>query len=207
MRAIVGSFCETPSRLGSAFQSVASIGYCRVHQTGKSIVLIGMMGAGKSSIGRCLQRRTGLGCLDTDQIVSFRFGLSIPEIFAKFGEGQFREAEAKALADLAPETPAIIVTGGGIVLREENTRQLRRLGIVVWLDAEENTLFDRASRRDNRPLLQTDNPRQKFSEILQERASIYAEVADLRVDTTEVGHDEVADIILEELEKRMSSSA
>ncbi|MEY2486875.1 MAG: shikimate kinase [Verrucomicrobiota bacterium] len=166
-----------------------------------------MMGAGKSSIGRCLQLRTGLGCLDTDQIVSFRFGLSIPEIFAKFGEGQFREAEAKALADLAPVPPAIIVTGGGIVLREENARQLKQLGIVVWLDAEENTLFERASRRDNRPLLQTDNPRQKFSEILQERASIYAEVADLRVDTTEVGHDEVADIILEELEKRMSSSA
>ena len=166
-----------------------------------------MMGAGKSSIGRCLQRRTGLSCLDTDQIVSFRFGLSIPEIFAKFGEGQFREAEAKALADLAPGTPAIIVTGGGIVLREENTRQLKRLGIVIWLEAEESTLFERASRRDNRPLLQTDNPRQKFSEILQERASIYAEVADVRVDTTERGHDEVADIILEELEKRMSSSA
>src|SRR5437763_17094585 len=87
MTVIVGSFCKTPSRLGSAFQSVASIGYCRVRQTGKSIVLIGMMGAGKSSIGRCLQRRTGLSCLDTDQIVSSRFGISIPEIFAKFGEG------------------------------------------------------------------------------------------------------------------------
>jgi len=82
---------------------------------GPSIVLIGMMGAGKSSVGRCLERRTGLTLLDTDEIVSSKFGMSIPEIFAKHGETKFREAEAKAVRAMAIPKKTIIVTGGGIV--------------------------------------------------------------------------------------------
>src|SRR6267378_2474436 len=94
--------------------------YCPVNQAGKSIVLIGMMGAGKSSVGYCLQRRTKLALLDTDEIVASKFGISIPEIFSKYGEQAFREAETEALRQLAPAKQTIIVTGGGIVLREEN---------------------------------------------------------------------------------------
>src|ERR1700730_6954913 len=106
----------------------------------RSIVLIGMMGAGKSSVGRCLQRRTGLLRFDTDEIVAFRFGTSIPEVFAKYGEEQFRSAETDALANLTPAAGLGIVTGGGVVLRDENIRHLKRLGIVVWLEAEGATL-------------------------------------------------------------------
>src|SRR4029077_12247884 len=104
--------------------------YCNVNRA-RSIVLIGMMGAGKSSVGRCLQRRTGLLRFDTDEIVASRFGTSISEFFAKHGEKQFRSAEADALASLAPPEPSIIVTGGGIVLRDENISHLKRLGVVV----------------------------------------------------------------------------
>jgi shikimate kinase len=168
----------------------------------RSIVLIGMMGAGKSSVGRCLERRTGIQRFDIDEIVSTRFQKSITEIFAKLGEEQFRRAETEALASLNPEQPAIIVTGGGIVLREENVRHLKRLGLVVWLDAEEAVLFERASRRGNRPLLKTDDPSSTLSKIRTERENRYAAACDVRVDTTHNSHEEVADIILAEVDRR-----
>ncbi|PYI48912.1 MAG: shikimate kinase [Verrucomicrobia bacterium] len=115
-----------------------------VNQPSKSIVLIGMMGAGKSCVGRCLQRQTKLALVDTDHIVALKFGISISEIFSKHGEQGFREAETQALRELAPTKPMIIVTGGGIVLREKNVDFLKRLGVIVWLHANEEALFERA---------------------------------------------------------------
>ena len=97
----------------------------------RSIVLIGMMGAGKSSVGRCLQQRTGLALFDTDKIVASQFGISVPEIFSKYGEDQFRDAESDALRELVVERQGIIVTGGGAVLRGENVDLLKELGTVV----------------------------------------------------------------------------
>src|SRR6266566_8610776 len=91
-----------------------------MNRTGKSIVLIGMMGAGKSSVGRCLHRRTNLALVDTDDIVASKFGISIPEIFSKYGEQRFRDAETQTLRELVSVKPMIIVTGGGIVLRPKN---------------------------------------------------------------------------------------
>src|SRR5438876_11389344 len=164
-----------------------------------------MMGAGKSSVGRCLQRRIGLARFDTDEIVASKFGLSIPEIFSRHGEDRFRERETDVLAELAPAESAIIVTGGGIVLREENVDLIKRLGTVVWLAAEEDTLFERASRRGNRPLLQTESPRKTLSEMLRVRAPLYAKAADFRVDTTTLTHEEVADVILDEIENRIAT--
>ena len=158
------------------------------------------MGAGKSSIGRCLERRTGLRRFDTDEIVSARFKKSVTQIFSELGEEQFRAAETETLAALAPAQPAIIVTGGGIVLRDENVRHLKRLGVVVWLDAEEYTIFERAMRRGNRPLLRTRDPRGALSEIRSQRSSRYAKASDVRIDTTNLGHEEVAEIILCEIE-------
>src|SRR5436309_16075842 len=94
--------------------------YSSVTGIGKSIVLIGMMGAGKSSVGACLCRRTGLGLFDTDEIVASKFGMSIPEIFANHGEKKFREAETEALRRVRTEAQTIIITDGGMVLRTEN---------------------------------------------------------------------------------------
>ena len=168
---------------------------------GPSIVLIGMMGAGKSAVGCCLQKRTGLPLLDTDEIVGSKFRMSIPEIFAKHGETKFREAEAKAVRAMAIPKKTIIVTGGGIVLQQENVELLRRMGVIVWLDGNEDTLFARASRRRNRPLLQTKNPRRTFSQIFDARRSLYADIADVRVDTSVLTDEEISVAILNKLGK------
>jgi shikimate kinase len=167
-----------------------------VKRTAKSIVLIGMMAAGKSSVGRCLAQRMGLAHIDTDELIAARFGISIAEIFSKWGENKFREAETESLRNLATSDPAIIVTGGGVVLRAENVDCLKRLGTIVWLDAEEEKLFERATQCGERPLLQTDNPRKTFSKLLQTRQPLYAKAADFRVDTSRLTQEEVADKIL-----------
>ena len=176
--------------------------YCVVNSRSKSVVLIGMMGAGKSAVGSCLQRRTSLGLLDTDAIVASKFGCSIPEIFTRYGEESFREAETKALRELSNPKQAIIVTaGGGIVLREENIDLLKRLGVVVWLDGDEGTLFERAFRATDRPLLKTENPRRTFSQMLQARLPLYAKTAHMRVDTAVLTEEEVAVAILSKLRR------
>ena len=166
----------------------------------KSVVLIGMMGAGKSSVGRCLQRQSGLARLDTDEMLAAEFGMSIAQIFEKHGEEKFRDAETDLLRKLAPDRPAIIVTGGGIVLRHQNVDLLKSVGTVIWLAADEATLFERAARRDHRPLLQKENPRAVFSRLFEEREPLYAAAADIRIDTSRMNHDEVAETILNKIE-------
>jgi shikimate kinase len=167
----------------------------------RSIVLVGMMGAGKSAVGHCLQRRFGFSRFDTDQMVMSKFGMPISEIFSKHGEDKFRDAETETLQALAASGPAVIVTGGGIVLREQNLDLLRRLGAVAWLQADEATLFKRASRTGNRPLLQHKNPRDAFARILQARMPLYAKVADIRVDTSMLTGEEVALAILSKFKR------
>ena len=163
------------------------------------------MGAGKSSVGRCLQKRTGLACFDTDEMVSSKLGLSISEIFAQHGEEHFRDRESDALQELRGAKPAVVVTGGGIVLRKENVDLLRELGTVIWLHANEEILFERASPRGNRPLLQSDRPRETFAELLRKRVPLYEKAADLQLDTSTLTHDQVADVILEKIETPATS--
>ena len=178
--------------------------YWIVNRRSRSIALIGMMGAGKSSVGRCLNRRTGLALHDTDEIVEATFGMSISEIFAKHGEKKFRAAETEALRRMRTEERTIIITGGGIVLRQENVEILRSQAVIVWLDADEETLFARLSKKQNRPLLQTKNPRKTFTQILGSRRPLYANIADVRVDTSVLTDEEVAVAILAKL-KRVNS--
>ncbi|MFZ3376251.1 MAG: shikimate kinase, partial [Chthoniobacterales bacterium] len=121
------------------------------------------------------------------------------------GEERFREVEAQVLVELATGEATIIVTGGGIVLRKENVDLLKQLGTIVWLDADEETLFERASRRGNRPLLQMEDPRVTFSEISRARAPHYAKIANIRVATSVLTHDEVADVILSKVEELMTT--
>jgi shikimate kinase len=175
--------------------------YWIVNRQSRSIVLIGMMGAGKSSVGRCLHCRTGLALHDTDEIGAANLRMSIPEIFSKHGEKKFRETETEALRRMRTEEPTIIITGGGIVLREENVEVLKTQAVVVWLDADEETLFARASRKQNRPLLQTKNPRKTFSQILTARRPLYANMADIRIDTSVLTDEEVAVAIMVKLRR------
>ena len=167
---------------------------------GDAIVLVGFMGAGKSSVGRTLARMTGLPRFDLDELVAARFSLTIAEIFEKHGEEKFRDAETEALRELSGKGAAVIVTGGGMVLRPENRELLRELGAVIHLSADEETLFARISRRSTRPLLQTTNPRRSVTELLAARLALYREVADTEVDTSSLTHEEVAGRILESIE-------
>ena len=175
--------------------------YCVVNRGGRSIVLIGMMGAGKSSVALCLQRRMQVRLLETDDIVASKFGMSIPEIFSMHGEDKFRQGETGALRNLPATEQMIIVTGGGAVLRDENIDILKRCGVVVWLDADEETLFKRASRSSNRPLLAGKNARQAFARLLKRRLPLYASTAHFRVDTSMLTDEEVAVAILSKLER------
>jgi shikimate kinase len=133
-------------------------------------------------------------------MVSQKLQLSIPEIFAKHGEARFRDAETELLRELAPERPSIVVTGGGIVLRNENVDLLKRLGTIVWLDAPEEILFERATRKNDRPLLQTEDPRSRFAKLFAERRPIYEQAADIRIETENLNHDEVAEEIMRKID-------
>lgn len=178
-----------------------------MNQAGRAIILIGMMGAGKSSVGNCLWRLTKLRLLDTDEIVRLKFGIPISEIFSRYGEDRFRDAETEALQALVSDEPMVIVTGGGIVLRKENRNLLKRLGAVVWLEGDEETLFKRASRTGNRPLLQRKNPRKAFAQMLQARLPLYARIADIRVNTSVLTDEEVAIAILSKFKRHCRKSA
>lgn len=158
----------------------------------RSLVLIGFMGAGKSAVGRELSARLNLPRWDTDEMIRRRFGMSIPDIFATLGESAFRDEESRILHDWEAPAPAILVTGGGIVLRPGNVELLAALGRRIWLDADEETLWQRASRRATRPLLQDHNPRERFASLFQQRRLVYGAAADERVETAGLTISEVA---------------
>ena len=151
------------------------------------------MGAGKSAVGRELARRTGLPRQDIDELIRKRFELSIPQIFERHGEETFRETETELLRKL--DRGAIVVTGGGIILRDENVQLLRALGRTFWLDADEATLWRRASRRSTRPLLRAPSPRDRFAALLLERLPLYQAAADDRIDVSKRSVKEVANQI------------
>ena len=170
-------------------------------QRGQSIVLIGFAGVGKSSTGQALARKTGLSLLDTDEMISTRFELPVPQVFVTLGEAAFRDAEAEALLTLLNALPGIVVTGGGIVLRPENRNVLRQLGKVICLKADTETLLTRVSKSTPRPMLQTANPRATLLELLRLREPLYQELADVQIDTSALTPDQAADAVLRSIER------
>lgn len=166
---------------------------------GRALVLIGFMGSGKSSVGRLVSERLSVPRFDTDELVSAQMRLSISEIFSRFGEEHFRDAESEALAALSGTEASVIVTGGGIVLRPANVERCKTLGTIAFLTADEETIFRRVSRRSSRPLLQTENPRTTLSELFQQREPLYRALADFEIDTTSLDHSAVADALMAHL--------
>ena len=165
---------------------------------GNALVLIGFMGAGKSSAGRAIAHKLRLPRFDTDEMVAAKLGLSISEIFRTFGEAAFRDAETQVLRELNGSSEAVIVTGGGIVVREENVAELHRLGTIVHLHAREEVIFERVARRSSRPLLQTANPRTAVAHLLGARAPLYRAAADAELDTSDLTQQQVADGVIRE---------
>lgn len=157
------------------------------------------MGCGKSTIGREISQRLNYPLVDTDDLIVSQQGMEISDIFAEFGQDHFRNLETSLLKQLVTEQTVsqVISTGGGLPLREQNREILKELGYVVWLQASESTIFERTSRNDKRPLLQTENPRDTILAMLEERNHIYADTSHLVIQTDELAIADVAHGIIE----------
>ena len=160
-----------------------------------NIILIGFMGSGKSSIGHLIQTQTARRFVDTDQMIVKSTGREISELFKTEGESAFRDRERLALESLHDEKHLVVATGGGIVTRRENIPLLRELGFVVWLTADEEAIFDRVSRNNRRPLLQTPDPRATISNLLTERNPLYEQAAQFKIDTSDLQLTRIAETI------------
>ena len=166
----------------------------------RAVVLVGPMGSGKSTVGRALARRLGVGHVDTDDLIARRAGCSIAEIFETDGEPTFRDLESAALGEALAGVGAVISTGGGVVASDTNRTLLREsAALVVWLDGSIDALADRVDTGRGRPLL-TGDVRESLKEKIAERAPGYLEVADLRVDTSQMRHSDCVDAIVAALE-------
>jgi len=170
-----------------------------------NVVLVGFMGAGKSSVGRILARRLGRCLVETDDMITAKEGRSVPEIFAAEGEAYFRAAEDAALGLLALKRGEVIATGGGLPCREGRPEILRALGTVVWLSADFDTLYERALRGGERPML-AGRSREDVRALYHSRKPFYRQ-ADLTVDTTGLGPDQVAARVLAGLRSRERQGA
>lgn len=164
-----------------------------------NIILIGLMGSGKTTVGRLLAERTKREFVDVDQSIVDRTGLTIPEIFADKGEPGFRDLETESLRELRAATHAVIATGGGAVERPENRQIMRDLGKVFWLDAPPVTLFERIGGDENRPMLAGNDPLKSLEKLMAGRRELYADTSDIHLDTTELAPEEIVERILAEM--------
>ncbi len=159
------------------------------------------MGAGKTTIGKQVAEQLGCDFFDSDRVIEQRTGVSIPLIFELEGEAGFRKRETEVLKDLCKNENFVLATGGGAVLREENRKLLRQNSLVVFLNASLDQLYERTSRDRNRPLLQTENPREKLKMLLDERLGIYQNLADIIVKTDDQSVYQTVNQILEKIKK------
>lgn len=162
--------------------------------------MVGLMGCGKTSVGRRLSARLDLPFVDADEEIETAAGKTITEIFADHGEAHFRDGERKVIARLLKNGPQVLATGGGAFMHPETRQNIKRTGISIWLKAELPVLMRRVMRRDNRPLLKTADPEARMRELMAERYPIYAE-ADLVANSRDVPHDVIVDEILDALLK------
>ncbi|MBB6519798.1 shikimate kinase AroK [Pseudoteredinibacter isoporae] len=166
----------------------------------KSIVLVGPMGVGKSTIGRLLATSLRRDFYDTDKLIEDRAGADISWIFDIEGEEGFRQRESNTLSELCQQDDLVIATGGGIIVREDNRKLLNKYGRVVYLTASISQLVRRTDKDKKRPLLQVDDPKQKIIELLESRDPLYREVADLIVETDGKTPKQVAESLAEQLQ-------
>lgn len=166
---------------------------------GQNIILVGYMGCGKSTVGREIGLQLSYPMVDTDCLIVDSVGMSIAKIFQQHGEEYFRDLETELLSQIhATEcTKQIISTGGGMPVRVENRKWLKKLGYVVWLKAGVDTVMERISKSNHRPLLNAENPREKIEKMLAERNPIYDEVADLIINTDDLAISETVHGIIE----------
>ena len=190
---MVNGAIQKPAESGPESAVVRALG-------GRSIVLVGMMGAGKSSIGRRLASRLGIPFIDADTEIESAAGMTIPEIFEKHGEPYFRAGEARVIARLLDNGPQVLATGGGSVLDPQTRALIGQKGISIWLKADIDVLLKRTKRRNDRPLVE------KIKDLLPVREPIYAQ-ADIIIQSRDEPHDTIIDEIMGELPKHLGLRA
>jgi len=164
----------------------------------RSVVLVGMMGAGKSSIGRRLASRLGIPFVDADSEIEIAAGMSIPEIFDKHGEPEFRKGEARVIARLLDNGPQVLATGGGAVMDQQTRDLIHIKGVSVWLKADLDVLMKRTKRRNDRPLAE------KIKDLLPLREPVYA-LADITVQSRDEPHDTIVDEIIANIPRHLTA--
>jgi shikimate kinase len=172
----------------------------------RCIVLVGMMGAGKTTIGRRLAQRLQMPFVDADVEIEKAAAKTIPEIFAEHGESYFRDGERRVILRLLAEGPQVLATGGGAYMNPETRAAIARRGVSVWLKADFDVLAARVRRKSNRPLLDTANPDETIRRLMQDRYPVYA-LADVTIHSRDVAHDIVTDEIMTALEQRFDAGS
>ena len=166
----------------------------------RSIVLVGLMGVGKSTVGKRLAKRLGLDFVDSDDEIASAAGCSITDIFDRFGEQSFRDGERRVIARLVAGPPKVIATGGGAFVNDETRRLILDTCIAIWLDADIATLAERVGRRDSRPLLRDRDPQMVLAELAEIRNPLYAE-AHIHVRSYSAPHERTVDDIADALSR------
>ncbi len=166
-----------------------------------NIVLIGFMGTGKTSVGRRLAQQLDMDFVDSDTELELLMGMSVAEIFAKYGEIRFRSEESLVIMKVARRSRTVISTGGGAVLNPDNLNELRKKGVLITLEATPETISVRTMRKETRPLLKKDNSPSAIRKILAERDFAYRQ-GDIKIDTSEITPERVVELIVQLLEER-----
>ncbi len=164
----------------------------------RCLVFVGLMGAGKSAIGRRVAARLNLPFLDADNEIETAAGMTIVDIFAEHGEAYFRDGEEKVIGRLLTTGPSVLATGGGAFMSELTRENIAKAGLSLWLKADIDLLMERVSRRDHRPLLKADDPRGVLLDLMKKRDPFYAQ-ADLTVESRDVPHEDIVNEIIDEL--------
>ncbi|RVH36483.1 shikimate kinase [Sinorhizobium meliloti] len=161
----------------------------------RNLVFIGLMGAGKSAIGRLTAQALGVPFVDSDHEIERVSRMTVSDLFATYGEEEFRALEARVLKRLLRSGPRVVSTGGGAYINERSRRHIKKGGLTIWLNAELDVLWERVNKRDTRPLLKTENPKQTLENLMRARYPIYAE-ADLTVLSRDVKKDAMVEEVL-----------
>jgi shikimate kinase len=169
----------------------------------RSLVLVGMMGAGKSSIGRRLAARLGIAFADADAEIEDAHRMSIPDIFENYGEAYFRAGEARVIARLLDSGPQVLATGGGAFMNADIRAAIAEKGISIWLKAELDVLMRRIKRRHDRPLLKTDDPGETLRRLIEERYPVYGQ-AQITIQSRDVPHEKIVDEIIAALAEHLA---
>ena len=173
---------------------------------GRNIVLVGLMGAGKTVIGRRLAKQLSMTFLDADFEIEKAAGMKVVDIFEQHGEAGFREGEAKVIARILAEGPVVLATGGGAFMNEATRKTIAETSCSVWLKADLDVLMERVSRNENRPLLKNDNPRGVMEKLMTERHPVY-ETADICVLSRDVSHHVIVGEILAGLDRFLAENS